>query len=886
MINNNNNILSNNKTNNFINNPFSRSDDQTTDSEISKKSSFSTYHDINKITSQNPTPKHNTSQKHKTPMNKYSINPIDIPRPNQENEIYINKDKTHIYETNIGSLAPNSNSFYLVKETQNSSCEYIRPTLNILPPSQSFLDETGLSFGLCIQPFNEEWIQSPIPKVEIGENFFRCKKCKSYINNKYNITFTNNNINNKQIAICNICHNENDFDLNIPGVKNEYLNDENTSCPELIIPTIDFIAPKKFKSKKIFIPHYLFMIDISETSYQLSLPSYILNCIKDNLDSIHNSENSYIAFALYDEKRIYYFYIEKDDIRLSIMADIQDPFCPLSLKKLYIKIGENKEKISLLFEKITIFIEEKNKNSKNNINTTNRQISTITGCAIKSGVDSLLENGGRVMIFTCNPCFHGFGGTVNRENYNKINEKDTHKLNPFFPQNNLFVEIGEKSAKNKIVIDQFIFLTELYDISTYSIASNLSGGEIFFYNDNHYKGLSNSIYEKLYYDITRILTRPNYYNCKFMLRYSKGLDCSEILGQFNKKLGEAFELGGCDPDYCYYYNMRLTQNFKKGDNLDIQLAVLYEDNYSDTYVRVFNYTFSINNEVAQLYGFMDIDAITKSIIYKSLSLIYNSDKPSIIKYLEDKIINSFKYYRLKEKKGTRLDQLILPLSLQYLPLYINSFLKLGIFSEKIDLNKINQILYISYKLLREPIFSTIKFLYPKFYRIDDIEKDQYDINKEELKVYDIGLINKEINAIQKPLLLRLSKDIIDFDCAYLIDDGEFIYIFIFNQIDIAFYFDLFGTNNFEETKKLGINALNPENNSELNQRILNIITQLRKENKGCIQPIRLFFIEEKDDIINPFLNNLLKEDKIGDICNYPEYLCTIHQKIQERIQEY
>ena len=261
MINYNNNILSKNKTNNFLNSPFSRSDNSASNSQSSKNSSLSTYHNTHQIASQNPTPKHNTSQKHKTPINKYSINPIDIPRPNQENEIYMNKDKTHIYETNIGNLPPNSNSFYFVKETQNSSCEYVRPTLNILPPSQSFLDETGLSFGLYIQPFNEEWIQSPIPKVEVGDNFFRCKKCKSYINNKYNITFSNNN--NKQIAICNICHNENDFDLNIPGVKNEYLNNENTSCPELIIPTIDFVAPKKFKSKKIFNPHYLFMIDIS-----------------------------------------------------------------------------------------------------------------------------------------------------------------------------------------------------------------------------------------------------------------------------------------------------------------------------------------------------------------------------------------------------------------------------------------------------------------------------------------------------------------------------------------------------------------------------------------------------------------------------------------------
>ena len=95
------------------------------------------------------------------------------------------------------------------------------------------------------------------------------------------------------------------------------------------------------------------------------------------------------------------------------MGDIQDPFCPISLKKLYIKIGDNKEKINLFFEKIYCFIEEKNKNIKGNINLVNKQISTITGCAIKSGVDSLLENGGRVMIFTCNPCFHGFGSTIN-----------------------------------------------------------------------------------------------------------------------------------------------------------------------------------------------------------------------------------------------------------------------------------------------------------------------------------------------------------------------------------------------------------------------------------------------------------------------------------------
>jgi len=868
----NNNSKYNNNSNNSINNPF-----QTT--EYLEKTSFSSKENNKSIISeQNPTPKHNTSQRHKTPTNKYSINPYDIPRPSQEKEIYLNKENLPIYETNLSTSLPFSTKFYTVKETKNSSCKFIRPTINAIPTSPSFFDETGLPFGICVRPFYQiNKNESQIPKIQNNGHIFRCEKCKSYINNKYKFTYSKLN---KQIAICNICHHENDLNINFQGIKNEYLNNNDTSCLELINPTIDFIAPQNFKSKKIFVPHYLFMIDISETSYQLGLPSYIINSIKINLDSIHNYENSYIAFALYDFKNIYYFYIEKDDVRISIMGDINDPFCPLSLKKLYIKIGSNQEKINSLIEKINLFINDKNKNFNNNINIKNKQISTITGCAIKSGVDSLLENGGRILVFTCNPCNHGFGASIIREIYLKNNKvKDPHKSNPFFPQHNLFAEIGQKAAKNKIVIDQFIFLSELYDISTFSIASTLSGGDIFFYQDVGGE-VPQYLYEKLYFDITRVLTRPNYYNCKFMLRYSKGIDCYEILGPFTKKLGDAFELGGCDPDYCFYYNFRLNQQFKKDEILHIQLAALYEDNYSDIYIRVFNYSFEVIEELPYLFGLLDMNSIMKSLVYKSISLIYNTNFQDIKKFLEDKIINTFKFYRINVKKKASASQLIIPLGIQYIPSYINSFLKLNIFLDNAKSDKINQILYLANKLLREPINRTIKFLYPKFYRIDNIKKGQYDINNEENRIYNIGLLNEKYNIINKPLLLRLSKDEIDFDSAYLIDDGIFINIFIFNQINSNFYQDLFNIGNFYDLKNIGINELNQENQTELNQRILNIISQLRNENDDYIQPIRIFFFEE-NDISNFILNHLLKEDELNGYSNYTEYLCTIHKKIQE-----
>ena len=175
------------------------------------------------------------------------------------------------------------------------------------------------------------------------------------------------------------------------------------------------------------------------------------------------------------------------------------------------------------------------------------------------------------------------------------------------------------------------------------------------------------------------------------------------------------------------------------------------------------------------------------------------------------------------------------------------------------------------------------FLYPKFYRIDNIEGEQISLNKS-TKINNIGLINEKYNIIQKPLLLRLSKDIIDFDCAYLIDNGSYIYLFIFNGLEENFYNDLFGVSSYEEAKNSGITSLDEENQSDLNQRLINIISQLRKENGGNYQPVRIVFLEERG-INNPVLTDLLKEDKIDIYDNYPSYLCYIHKEILARILE-
>jgi hypothetical protein len=97
----------------------------------------------------------------------YKINPLQIPRPNQYDEVYKNQEKTNVYDTSEETFPPHVTSQHIVNETQNSNCRLIRSTLTKIPTDQATINNTSLLFGLYCQPFAElDENERPIPIVE------------------------------------------------------------------------------------------------------------------------------------------------------------------------------------------------------------------------------------------------------------------------------------------------------------------------------------------------------------------------------------------------------------------------------------------------------------------------------------------------------------------------------------------------------------------------------------------------------------------------------------------------------------------------------------------------------------------------------------------------
>jgi len=656
-------------------------------------------------------------------------------------------------------LPPFTNTIFFSQETQNSNPKFIRSTLTSIPDDPSILIQSNLQLSLIIQPFSELYNQeNEVVKVETEEGIFRCKRCSSYINSKYKIEY---NKLNRKVCICNLCGSQNELDQGNPLTKQEYFTNTESS-PELNIPTVDFFAPKNLQHQNKFEPHYIFMIDISNFSKELGFCSYIINSIQSSLDSIHNAENSYVGFGLFDSKSIKFLWYDRSDVKIAIVPDITRPFCPLPRNKIFLNVINQREEIDKIIERINLLLGEEIKKGI--------PPGSCSGASISAGIQSLYGNGGRVIIFNANSCVEGFGSSKIKDEKNISNPDYEKKLYNLQHQN--FQDLITKCGIERIAVDIFSFANPQFDFVTMSQISIHTGGKASHYsiNSKDEKDL-NKKFEKIHYDLARILTRPNYYDVKFMIRYGVLFEVNEIIGQFGKKLGTGFTIPSFDPDQNFIYNLRYNERLKD-PLVNFQVVCMYVDNFNHKYLRVFNLSLQVEKDISKIYLNVDVDSMTRAIINKELLQFYNPniDKLSIKQNLITKIINILLFYRKKCSEKSPPQQLILPASVKFIPLFINSLFKKSLLRKNKDKISSNDIFSEVIKFMREPTKNIIKYLNPKFYRIDDILEDQsYKIEKEENSILiNIGNPDENNGVITTPYSLPLSLDYIDFDCKYIL----------------------------------------------------------------------------------------------------------------------
>ncbi len=204
------------------------------------------------------------------------------------------------------------------QEEGNSTCEFARSSMYLVPQNASELSKSKFSFSVLFTP-----LATPRNKTQLlphadktDSKILRCSRCGSFVNPFY--IFTDNN----QTYQCNICEfkgpvPENVFDPNV------YI--DTNSHPEMSQAVYDFIVPDSYKLAEVRNNSILFCFDMSLESLTNGSMFQSLESIQSTLEYL--DEDVFLGFLLYDTA-VTFLKVEEGEIS---MARNMDPSAPSTL---------------------------------------------------------------------------------------------------------------------------------------------------------------------------------------------------------------------------------------------------------------------------------------------------------------------------------------------------------------------------------------------------------------------------------------------------------------------------------------------------------------------------------------------------------------------------
>lgn len=192
------------------------------------------------------------------------VDPEQIPSVPKSRDALALYYLNHVYPTFEHHTPPPASISFVAYDQGNSSPKITRLSMNSIPSTYDALQSTGLPLGLLLQPLAPlQAGELEIPVLDFGEvGPPRCHRCRAYINPFMVFRSGGNKF------VCNMCNYAND-------VPPEYFcattpqgaRVDREQRPELMRGTVEFLVPKEYWSKEPVGLRWLFVIDVSQESF-------------------------------------------------------------------------------------------------------------------------------------------------------------------------------------------------------------------------------------------------------------------------------------------------------------------------------------------------------------------------------------------------------------------------------------------------------------------------------------------------------------------------------------------------------------------------------------------------------------------------------------------
>ena len=730
-------------------------------------------------------------------------------------------------------------SEYQVQEERLSSPRWLRLTSHSALLDASSQRESGIPLACVWQPLAElPETDSQVPLIISKKGPVRCSRCFAYANPFFII-------NDRQMT-CNLCNQA----LQTPA---EFFS-ERELHKELTSGTCDFKAPDDYCTKPAPLNVFLLCIDVSAGALAVGLPQSVLTSLKVCAAHIPHPERSRVAIMTYaDTFSVYRPVLPLYEV---VSRDTDEPFLCDPMETLTFALDTQ---MDVLVGCCDALIERLNAASK----PSNELISP--GALITAAKEALGLNGGRVLLFASGLGTLGLLSLKQRDETKLYNTDREREL--FVPQHDALYELGRDCSGLGITVDYYGCAVQAYlDVASVYPLVSITGGDLHLFS--RYAGQDA---EKLHFALVRTLTRQQAFQVQMRVRVSSGLTVDSYIGHYHRKGATDMEVSILDADKSFAICLKHEERLKEGASYYIQAAMLYTNIQGERLIRVFNTVLRASSQVckshlASLYSLTDVQTLHNVLFKQSIMKLLDESVKTIRDQWHSAVMACLLYYRQTAGSGARAGQMVFPEGMGILPLLTIATMKQAAFS----LSRVGPDLRMACVAKLKGLSVTGSFLlcYPRVYSLHDLE----------LQEQQPGSVGAD-GLLHLPNLVPAAGTKLLKAGVYLVDNGQALYLIIGPEVAESFLNQCFGVAQFED---LAVLSTVPELESELNQRLLAIIEEVRRRSPGLYQP--LIFLPDSSPTALQQVRPLLVEDATPSELSYADYLMSLNRALLSKLE--
>lgn len=614
---------------------------------------------------------------------------------------------------------------------------------------------------------------------------------------------------------------------------------------------------------------YVFLIDVSFSAVRCGALKVCTQAIKRALYGDGDKSDvsaapgfglapgSKVCFITFDQA-LHFFNLDPnlDQAQMMVMADLEDPFIPIS-GGLLVDPWESRHVIEGMLNELPGLFAQ----------------TTVAEAAIGAamqGAQAVLNGiGGQLNLFVSTIPTMGPGKLKHREDtklYGTDNEK-----NLFSVQDAFYEKMGSELAMAGVGVNTFFFPSQYIDVASIGHMSSETGGEVFFHP--RFDPVRDGA--RVAAEVQRTVLRETAFNVTMRIRCSTGLRVVRQLGSFHLHGVADIETGTWDADKAFSALIKHDGKLEESREAYFQCAVLYTTATGERRVRCHTMAVPVSATLGNVFRYADMDAAVAYYAKEAVLMSHSKSQKEVRSYLTSKCVAILLAYRKNCASSTNPGQLILPESFKLFPLYVlalikNKAIKGGNVTSDVRV-------YFFRLLLSQGVGAIMSLLYPRMVALHRLSEGDglpvpmlQGLSPEKQAVEEAILHIPHVPKAMRPSFMRMEPH-----GAYLLNNGEWCLLWIGADVNPKFLEDLYGVTSLDE--------LDPRMTS-----LPNLPTKLSKQVRSLVQTFAeqrgkptlqvMMARQNRDGMEVEFANNLV-EDQNNDAMSYVDYLCHVHRAI-------